>query len=405
MIDLGLKRIAQLVTPSSLPWKAIHVAGTNGKGSVCAYLSSALHAAGIRVGRFTSPHLIDRWDCISIHNTPVSRAHFLEAEKAVLALNSAHNIGASEFELLTATAFEIFIRSQVEIAVVEVGMGGAEDATNVLTPENVLVSVVTKIGLDHQGFLGNTLEEIAGVKAGIAKEGRPVVVDASNPVEVVEVISRVAHAAGAGQLLLAQPENLREGCTEITTPSFGTLKFSKHLPGGYQPANLSCAINALSAIAPQFPALKGEGIVEAVAKTRWPGRLEHLDVSPIVPGAEVLVDGAHNPQAQLELRKYVDQHIRPNAKDGKVWWVLAATKGKDVGAMIEELVGEGDAVVATHFGAVDGMPWIQAVQTGEIAGSVRNGKVEEVEDCADAVKKAVTKAQQEGAAVVVAGSL
>jgi folylpolyglutamate synthase/dihydrofolate synthase len=360
-----------------------------------------LHAAGIRVGRFTSPHLIDRWDCISIHNVPVSRAKFLEAEAEVLAQNSAHNIGASEFELLTATAFEIFTRSQVEVAVVEVGMGGAGDATNVLAPEKVLVSVVTKIGLDHQGFLGDTLEEIAAVKAGIKKEGCPLVVDASNPPAVLEVVRR---AAGR-EVLLATPDKVNGETCEITTPAFGMLRFPKLLPGAYQPYNLACAVNALSAVAPKFPQLTGKGVVDAVAETKWPGRLETLDVSAIVPGAEVLVDGAHNPQAQRELRKYVDSHIRPHAQGEKVWWVLAATRGKDVAGMIQELVGDGDAVVATRFGGVDGMPWVQAVETSEIAGCVEENKVLEVDNCVEAVREAVGRARQEGAACVVAGSL
>ncbi|KAI5802123.1 Mur ligase [Pyronema domesticum] len=408
MIDLGLKRITQLLSHSSIPWKAIHVAGTNGKGSVCAYLSSTLHSSGLRVGRFTSPHLVHRWDCIQVNNSVISESAFLAAEAHILSLNDTHSIGATEFELLTATAFELFTRSNIEIGVVEVGLGGRDDSTNVLPAENVLVTVVTKLGLDHQGFLGNTIEEIAAVKAGITKQNIPMVVDASNQDSVLEVIRKVVTDSQGGDFILAAAEPngspADTGCF-ITTPSFGTLRFEKLLAGGYQPQNLSCAINALSLISSKYPQITPAAIVKGVAETKWPGRLEMLDIGKIHPGAEALVDGAHNPQAQRELRGYVDTHIRPRGS-GKVYWVLASTKGKDVNGMIEELLGENDVVVATRFGAVDGMPWISSVETGEIVKAVEGrGEVKEVQNCVEAVRIAAREVEKEGAALVVAGSL
>jgi len=399
MIDLTLKRITQLL-PSALPWCAIHVAGTNGKGSVCAYLSTSLTFAGLLVGRFTSPHLIDRWDCISINNAPIPHSTFAAAENTILETNSRLQLEATEFELLTATAFEVFTRAGVQIGIVEVGLGGRQDATNVLRPENVLVSVVTRIELDHQAFLGDTLAAIAGEKAGIAKRRVPMVVDGNNSGDVVEVVRSVVAKAGGGAVIVATPEKLGDvgtGC-EITTPAFGRLRFLRMLPGAFQPHNLACAVNALSTIAPRFSQLTGKGIVAAVADTKWPGRLEHLEFTA---NEKVLVDGAHNPQAQRELRKYVDGHVRAGRK---VWWVLAVTKGKDVAGMVEELVARGDAVVATRFGKVDGMPWVTPVETSEIAGCVMQEKAE-VEDCVEAVQLACRKAKEENAAVVVAGSL
>ncbi|KAF8535651.1 Mur ligase [Trichophaea hybrida] len=419
MIDLGLKRISQLISPSTLRWKAIHVAGTNGKGSVCAYLASALHASGIRVGRFTSPHLINRWDCIMLSNRTVSKSTFLAVEEKVLEKNKRLEIGATEFELLTATAFELFTIGGVEVGVVEVGLGGRGDATNVLEEANTLVSVITKLGLDHQGFLGDTIEEIAGEKAGIAKHGVPIVVDGSNPASVIDVVKRVVAEVGVGEVVLAAPDMTgggEVGC-EIATPTFGKLHFSRFLPGGYQPYNLSCAINALSLIAPRFPTLTPASIVAGIADTKWPGRLEQLDITALLPsgggggggrgegGDTVLVDGAHNPQAQQELRAYVDAHIRPLAKAGKVYWVLAATKGKDVPGMIRELVGDGDAIVATRFGGVDGMPWVQSVEAEKIVDAAEGREAKGMEGCVEAVRDAIERANQDGGAVVVAGSL
>lgn len=134
MIELGLSRIARLAAQTPQPWKAIHVAGTNGKGSICAYLSAMLHASGVRCGRFTSPHLIDRWDCITIDEQTVQESSFIEAEERVKQRSQLLRMAskATEFELLTATAFEIFYREKIEMGVIEVGLGGRLDATNIL---------------------------------------------------------------------------------------------------------------------------------------------------------------------------------------------------------------------------------------------------------------------------------
>src|SRR6187402_3404456 len=128
MIELGLARISRLLSFTPQPWKAIHVAGTNGKGTICAYLSAMLHASGVRCGRFTSPHLIDRWDCITINEQTVRESVFREAEDLVLERNRKLDIAATQFELLTASAFEVFAKEKVEMGVVEVGLGGKLDA-------------------------------------------------------------------------------------------------------------------------------------------------------------------------------------------------------------------------------------------------------------------------------------
>lgn len=334
----------------------------------------------------------------------------------MLEANKRLGIGATEFEVLTATAFELFSSSGVEIGVVEVGLGGRGDATNILDAEHTLASVITKLGLDHQGFLGDTLEEIASAKAGIAKQGVAVVVDASNPPSAIDVVRQVVAevGGGGGTVVLAAPDggggggssgSDSDGC-DITTTAFGKLHFRKLLPGAYQPFNLACAVNALSLVAPRFPQLAPAAIIAGVAETKWPGRLEHLDISAVVPdGGTVLVDGAHNPQAQRELRVYVDEHIRPLARAGKVYWVLAAAKGKDVSGMIRELVTDGDAVVATTFSRVDGMPWVQAVEAADILEAAPGREANGAGDCVEAVAGATVRAREQDAAVVVAGSL
>ncbi|KAL2402390.1 hypothetical protein ABEF95_001226 [Exophiala dermatitidis] len=211
MITLGLQRISRLLAPlfakypTGLPWKVIHIAGTNGKGSVAALISTFLSASGYRVGRFTSPHLIDRWDCITLDQKVVDRDVFLAAEERVQKRSlsqSQSQAGSSdatttddkpsEFEILTATAFELFTSQGMDVAVVECGLGGRLDATNVLRPQDVLVSVLTKVGLDHTDFLGETIERITEEKVGIFKPGVPVVVDESNAENVLDVVRRKA---------------------------------------------------------------------------------------------------------------------------------------------------------------------------------------------------------------------
>lgn len=194
MIRPGLERIALLLKGIHLPWKAVHVAGTNGKGSICAYLSALFHLTNIRCGRFTSPHLIDRWDCITVDEKPIAESIFRSVEERVKERNERHEIDASEFELLTATAFEIFAQERVEVAVIECGLGGRLDATNVI--ETPLVTVISKIGLDHQGLLGDTLKQIAFEKAGIIKTGATCVVDGTSNAEALAEIECIADEKG-----------------------------------------------------------------------------------------------------------------------------------------------------------------------------------------------------------------
>ncbi|KAL7268260.1 folylpolyglutamate synthase [Rhizina undulata] len=405
MIELGLQRIAQLV-PGKLPWKAIHVAGTNGKGSVCAYISSCLQAAGISHGRFTSPHLVNRWDCITLNGSTVDRNIFINAEEIVKERDSKLGIGASEFELLTATAFEIFSKQKVDVAVVEVGMGGRLDATNIL--EDPIVTVITKIGLDHQGFLGNTIQEIALEKAGILKKGSPCIVDGSNEESVLAAIRQKAIDTGAGPVHFAIPEAIKEDACEVRTSAFGLQKFTSFLKGNYQPHNLSCAVNALSCLSERFPSITSDTVQGGIKETKWPGRMETLDVKNITGNAKdlVLVDGAHNSQAAEALADYVNKILRP--KRAGVHWILAFSRGKDIRQALQLLIKPEDTVFSVEFGPVDGMPWATSEDAGNVAKMVqevsKDTKILEFgKDIAVAINEAVKSS--ECVNVVIAGSL
>jgi len=349
MIELGLGRISRLMKYTPQTWKAIHVAGTNGKGSICAYLSAMLHASGVRCGRFTSPHLIDRWDCISIDEKSVKESVFREAEELVKLRNTKEGIGASEFELLTATAFEIFHREKVEMGVIEVGLGGRLDATNVL--ENKVVTVISKIGLDHQSLLGNTIEEIARQKAGIIRPGVPCVIDSSNESAVQQVIQDHGKEIGA-EIILS------------STDSSFLDEMSKEDLEPHQWNNLACAYTAfhLAYTGLESPLHR---LLPAIQNMSWPGRLQITDIRSLTTRPEdVLLDGAHNIQSAQVLGAYVDRKLRKG--DRKVTWVIAASKGKDMVGILKPLLRPEDSIVALGFGLVDGMPWVQPTDPQEI---------------------------------------
>ncbi|KAL2119514.1 hypothetical protein VTJ04DRAFT_6475 [Mycothermus thermophilus] len=392
MIDLGLARVGRLVQHTPQTWKAIHVAGTNGKGSICAYLSAMLVASGRSCARFTSPHLIDRWDCIAINGNPVSEAVFREAENAVKQRDADGRVGATEFELLTATAFDIFHRQKVEYGVVEVGLGGRLDATNVL--EHKSVTVISKIGLDHQAFLGNTIEEIALEKAGIMRPGVPCVVDGSNQPSVLAVLEEHARRVGT-ELHLPSTAGIRDEALE-------ELRLEPH-----QMHNLACAHLAFRLACPEHDQPLTH-FLPAIRQMQWPGRLQRLDIQPIINHPqEVLLDGAHNPQSAEVLAQYVDKHLRSPGKP--VTWVLAATRGKDMDGILGLILKPEDKVAAVRFGSVDGMPWVKPADPAELLKvATRHGILDQVtHNAGDDVRGALAWASHTAAdgPVVIAGSL
>ncbi|KAK3308948.1 Mur ligase [Chaetomium strumarium] len=378
MIDLGLARVSRLIQHTPQTWKAIHVAGTNGKGSICAYLSAMLMSSGLSHARFTSPHLIDRWDCIAVNGKPVAEAVFRDAEDVVKQRDREGRIGATEFELLTATAFEIFHRQKVEYGVVEVGLGGRLDATNVL--QQKAATVIAKIGLDHQSFLGNTIEEIALQKAGIMRPGVPCVVDGSNQRSVLQMIEEHAREVGA----------------ELHYPEIADL--SEALSGEnlepHQIQNMACAHMAFRLACPEHSAPLTH-FLPALRNMQWPGRLQRLDIQKLTGRQqEVLLDGAHNPQSAEVLARYVEKHFR--AGNQPVTWVLAATQGKDMDGIFGFLLKPGDQVAAVRFGPVDGMPWVKAADPVEVLRlAARHGEQKTaMHNAGDDVKDALTWASQ-----------
>lgn len=399
-IDLGLKRVSTLMSLLGNPhrnWYSVHVAGTNGKGSVCSYLTSVLKSAQIKSGRFTSPHLINRWDSISIDGESVDKKEFLSVESSVRETNIRHNVGATEFELLTAVAFQIFSKCGIKIAVVEVGLGGRLDATNILEPvrflhqsptedqvkgttRGVLATIITKIGLDHQAFLGDSLKKIAFEKGGILKESTPCVIDGTNDKEVLDTIEEIAKSKN---VLLKQTHVYNSGTSEapfyyIDSINWGRIETSlTPLLGDYQKNNLACAVSALDILSQWFPQeLKNKNtIVEGIKSTYWPGRLQWINTALTIDNGlkknvRILIDGAHNDSAADELSLFLNDHVRPKMKNGKIAFVTAFTSGKNYKGIISRVIKPGDSVVATEFDSVDGMPWIKAYDSAKTAEMV-----------------------------------
>lgn len=389
MIELGLARITRLLKDTPIPWRAIHVAGTNGKGSVCAYVSAMLVAGKIKCGRFTSPHLIDRWDCITINDRTVNEKLFHEVEAVVKARNHQQGIKASEFEILTATAFEIFNREKIEVGVVEVGLGGRYDATNVL--KHPAVTVITKIGEDHQSFLGNTLEEIASQKAGILKKGVPCILDGSNQLDVVNTVVQNAASVEAGPVTIVPQDFAEPNAVWSVFPRLSSDVQQPHmnnqvwtiLPKNkfevHQQMNVCLAFQAVKEVldGPRLSSNPRDSLL-AVSQTVWPGRLQTLSIEALVHTEQsILLDGAHNTQSAKVLGSYVDRKLRKTQTP--VTWVIAMSRGKNVPEVLACLLKPNDNFIGVDFSPVDGMPWVRPEERSSLIAAGQSLNIEHLQ--------------------------
>lgn len=341
-IKPGLDVICGILERLGRPHQAfatIHIGGTNGKGSTAAMTAAMLQAAGHRVGLYTSPHLVDFRERIRIDGVPVAEAAVDDLTQRV-----RRAAGGSEptfFEFTTAMAFQHFADRRVGVAVLEVGMGGRFDATNVVTP---LVSVVTNVTLDHQDFLGHDLRSIAGEKAGIIKPGVPVVAGRLVP-EAAEVIRRTAAAAGARQcawgrdfLASGDPREgfdyrgLRHVWRGLTCP----------LSGAHQLENAACALAAIEVASMQGLALGEEAVRTGLTRTEWEGRLEVAERDPVL-----LLDGAHNPAGGAALAAYLASY-RTAHPASRLILVLGMMRDKDWRDFLRPLLPLADAVILTQ---------------------------------------------------------
>ena len=291
----------------------IHVAGTNGKGSVCAFLSAALTEAGYRVGRYNSPAVFERREVFRIGETMISKeeyaAVFERVQTACEVLTKRGCPHPTVFEVETAAAFLWFYKKKCDLVLLETGMGGETDATNLIT--HPVCSVLTSIGMDHMQYLGNTIEEIAKVKAGIIKKGCPVVALKQSD-SVCEVIKNKAEECDSRCILVEVPQYMQEKPIQkqcIQYPVQGTTLQDAHygsvhtaLGGIWQRENLSLALAVLKLLEESDYSITKEAVQNGIAKTIWHGRYEVLQTEPLF-----IIDGAHNPIAAKRLKETIEK--------------------------------------------------------------------------------------------------
>ncbi|KAJ3343469.1 hypothetical protein HDU93_008128 [Gonapodya sp. JEL0774] len=454
-MDLGLERIRRLLHVLGNPQRAydvIHVAGTNGKGlltlpiktldlsSICATLATLLHHTStsthrpLRIARLTSPHLLHPSDSLSLNDSPVSPSTYSAALSHVSLIDSKHGIGCTSFELATAAALSLFQEKEVDLAVVEVGLGGRLDATNVFDdPANPPITVLASVGLDHTAQLGPTVRHIATEKCGIFKKGCIAVISPQQfATEVREVVQREAERAGVAQVVWveraewvekagregtlltpapstsssappAEPFSLALGAFPADHPSpprlahipsppnsmYPPLTYPLSLPGAFQLSNSATAIAALRALVNRSNmkekyarAADPETIARGMAAVKWPGRLEWRTIGTMESvdkrgngRAWFLVDGAHNTQSAIALRTYIDgwlasRHGPATDTLPPVTWALALAAHKSPTDVLPHLLRPGDIVHTATFPTPIGMPWVSATPHAALASAV-----------------------------------
>jgi dihydrofolate synthase / folylpolyglutamate synthase len=395
-IKLGLERtqalLRELGDPQDL-FQGVHVAGTNGKGSVCAMVASVLQASGYRTGLMPKPHLIAYTERIQVDQRPIAEAHFsaLLTELQPAINKVAADLGPpTEFEILTSAALYYFARAGIDLLVCEVGLGGRLDSTNVL---DLGVNVITNIALDHTQHLGSTLEAIAAEKAGILKPDSLAITGAQPPglapIEAAALKQQIPLLRLGQEIQVTAIDKEWAGVQATVTTPVGTYRDLRiPLLGLHQADNAALAVASIDALRSRGWDISNGALRDGLARTHWPGRLEVIDRNPIV-----LVDGAHNP-AGLERSLATVQKL---AKGRPLVVVFGAMKDKDLPAMLAQLRALNAPVI---FSAID---WHRAAAPADLAAQF-GSSAEIAEGSGDALARARQHAGPNGI-VLVCGSL
>lgn len=344
-INLGLDRINVLVEMLDHPEKkikTIHVAGTNGKGSVCRYITSVLLCAGYTVGLYVSPHLETILERFSINNVMITKGEFAQIASDVRqVVDSLHeqDIVPTYFEITTVMMFLWFAKRNVDYAVIEVGLGGRYDATNIITP---LVSIITNISLDHTKILGDTVEKIAYEKAGIIKPNIPVVTGADK--QALQVIQQEAEK-NQSEIYNISPSDV----TIVSSDEQGQIISYKGILhdqtvetqnlGSYQRENVAIALLALDVLQTQGLFLPEDAVNEGIKEMKHPGRMEMINEDPLI-----ILDGAHNPSAMLMLKRTMKELFEQR----RIIVVFGVMADKAVEEIIEQILCFADHIIVTH---------------------------------------------------------
>ena len=378
---LGLDNIKALLKLLNNPHeklKVIHVAGTNGKGSTISFISSILKEAGYKVGKYTSPVVFEYLEKYQINDKNISEKEFAklaENIKKILEKLEIQGIQPTLFEVETAMAFEYFMEENCDVVIIETGMGGDMDATNVCS--SVLASVLVSISLDHTGFLGNTIEEIAEHKAGIIKANCPVVVMRQQD-KVMEIVNKKAFSLNS-TVYIGDKVNLKTG-----------------LAGEWQKYNAGVAVKVVEVLVKEHNfVINNEHIEQGLICARWPGRFEKISENPCI-----IIDGAHNPDAATRLREAIDKEYKMT----RFVYIIGVLGDKDFDEVIRIMADRGEYIITvtpSNSRALD------ASLLKETIGKYNNNNVQAVETLEDAYNMAVNKlAEVDGKKAILAfGSL
>lgn len=404
---LGLENVSRLLDILGNPHRdlrIIHVAGTNGKGSTCSFINSMLIYQGYNVGLYTSPYLEEFNERIKINNVNISDEDLAQSVSRVSdAIGQMIEEGCdhpTEFEIITACAFLYFRDRDVDFAVIEVGLGGRLDATNVCIP---LVSAITSISMDHTEYLGDTLARIAFEKGGIIKNKRPVVLYQQSD-EVESVISSIC-SERYSELFITENDKIEyisEGMSsqsvnlEVMGHFYSGIEIS--LPGRHQARNLAVALSVLRLleISSDISQVDTEALYRSIRETRWPGRMEVIKTEPLT-----IIDGAHNPDGAAILSESVDRYLVGK----KINLVFGMLRDKDILSVAKLLAVRADRIIITEPESP------RAASSAEVHGiileALRGEDVPDITEIPD-IEEAVRHAQSmagDGEAVIYAGSL
>ena len=420
-IKFGLSNIKKILKSLNNPqkkYKIIHVVGTNGKGSVCSFLANILSKSGYRVGLYTSPHLVDFCERIQIDGKKITPDHILRLAKKIKKINERLALKATFFEVVTALAFEYFRYEDVDFAVVECGMGGRWDATNVVP--NPLVTVITSIGMDHREYLGNSLQKITQEKAGAIKR-RGVLFSHSQKREIIEIVEDFAKKKKAQFYSLGRDfyfRNPRSFYNSLSKKGNGVFSYPKYqmfdfcgdsigvdmtdlkigLLGWHQIENAALATGVAIWLQKRGVQIDQSSLREALLGTYWPGRMEILDVRVGSRWKHVLMDAAHNVQAIQTLIRA----LKTQLSFSRLNLVLGILKDKDIRGIIKRIVPIADRVILVS--PFTERSWNPEMGKDIIYGISRKGEVEIFHEVDKGISR-ILKISSEQDLICITGSL
>ena len=341
-IKLDLDRIEYILNKIDNPqnnYKIIHIGGSNGKGSICHYISSILKESDVIVGTYTSPHLHDIKERILVNKKKISNSDFVRITDKIRHIVEKMGNYPTYFEIITAISFEYFHQKNVEYAIIEVGLGGKYDATNIVKPQ---ITIITNISLEHQNILGDEIAEIAYQKAGIIKEYVPIFTAAKD--EGLEIIKKIANDKKS-PIFTIKNNNWVRSKKSLEFQEFKIKGISKEyivktkLLGSYQGENIAISINAIEYLQNNGLRINDENIKTGINKSINPGRMEIINKEPII-----LLDGAHNSKGF----KLLFESLKNDFEYNKLFFILGILKDKNIKSIIPTIISQSDYIITTQ---------------------------------------------------------